>query len=322
MLEQLKRDVEALATPGGRMAGTPGHAIARNYLLQRCRERSLEPAHDGAFEIPYAVGDILLTNVLGMLPGSRPELDPVLIAAHYDTCGPFPGADDNAAAIAVALACVDDLRRQELERSVIFAFFDAEEPPHFLTPLMGSTYYYNHQRDRPIHCAIVLDLIGHAVPIPGKEDLLFLMGMESDPALEEIVLACEPGSGIRTVATLNRYVGDMSDHHVFRVNQRPYLFLSCGQWEHYHLPTDTPEKLDYPKMAHIVDYLSSVVAVTSYTELSGPFEGYDTTATELRLMEKHIGDLAAQFGVSLKSRADLELLVFQMVTRFGLLTDR
>lgn len=322
MREQLKRDVEVLATAEGRMVGTRGHADARSYVVDRCRETGLQPVHDGSYELPYAVGDIRLTNVIGAMPGSRPELDPVLIAAHYDTCGPYPGADDNAAAIAIALASVDGLRQRALERTVLFAFFDAEEPPHFLTPLMGSTHYYNHQRDRAIHCAIVLDLIGHAVSIPGREDLLFVMGMESDPALERVVQECEPESGIRTVATLNRYVGDMSDHHVFRVNERPYLFLSCGQWEHYHLPTDTPEKLDYQKMGHIVDYLCNITAATAAADLSGPFEGYDTLGTELRLLEKHVGDLARQFGISLKSRDELEALVFLLVTRFGLLTDR
>ncbi|GMV91375.1 MAG: hypothetical protein AMXMBFR82_11530 [Candidatus Hydrogenedentota bacterium] len=322
MREQLRTDVENLATPQGRMAGTRGHAEARAYVIERCGAAGLVPVHDGSFELPYAAGDIRLTNVIGALPGSRPELDPVLIAAHYDTCGPFPGADDNAAAIAIALASVEGLRQRALERTVLFAFFDAEEPPHFLTPLMGSTHYYNHQRDRAIHCAIVLDLVGHAVPIPGREDLLFVMGMESDPALERVVQDCEPESGIRTVATLNRYVGDMSDHHVFRVNERPYLFLSCGQWEHYHLPTDTPEKLDYQKMGHIVNYLCNITAATAAAGLAGPFEGYDTLGTELRLLEKHVGDLARQFGISLKTREELEALVFLMVTRFGLLTDR
>jgi len=322
MIEQLRKDVETLATPGGRMAGTPGHAEARKYIVRRCREEGLEPYHNGSFELPYAEGEIQLTNVIGGLPGTRPELDPLLVAAHYDTCGPFPGADDNAAAIAIALASVDGVRRRTPERTVLFAFFDAEEPPHFLTPMMGSTYFYNHQRRGQIHCAIVLDLIGHDVPIPGKEDLLFVMGMESDPALEEVVLACEPSSGIRTVATLNRYVGDMSDHHVFRMNQRPYLFLSCGQWEHYHLPTDTPEKLNFPKMAHHAAYLIDLVAAVSSTELAGPFEGYDTTSTELALMRKHVGDLAGQLGVPLDNRGQLEALVFQLVTRYGLLADR
>jgi|MGYP000662692759 hypothetical protein len=31
----LQADVLALATPEGRMVGTPGHDVARNYLLER-----------------------------------------------------------------------------------------------------------------------------------------------------------------------------------------------------------------------------------------------------------------------------------------------
>ncbi len=30
-----------------------------------------------------------------------------------------------------------------------------------------------------------------------------------------------------------------------------YLFLSCGRWAHYHQPTDTPDRLNYRKMARI-----------------------------------------------------------------------
>ncbi len=322
MIEQLKTDVEKLAFEHGRMAGTRGHSQAREYVVCRCREAGLEGYHNGSFELAYAEGEIRLTNVIGLLPGSRPDLDPILIAAHYDTCGPFPGADDNAAAIAIALASVEPLRRRNLERSMIYAFFDAEEPPHFLTPLMGSTYFYDHQRLGNIHCAIVLDLIGHDVPIPGKEDLLFIMGMESDPGLERVVRSCEPESGIRTVATLNRYVGDMSDHHVFRENQRPYLFLSCGQWEHYHLPTDTPEKLNYEKMRYLVDYLANIAEAVCVATLAGPFEGYDSTPAELELMRKHVGGLAEQLGIPLANRDHLDVLVFQLVSRFGLLTDR
>jgi hypothetical protein len=304
------------------MAGTPGHIEARKYVVRRCHEEGLTPYREGTFELPYAEGEIQLTNVIGTLPGTRPDLDPVLIAAHYDTCGPLPGADDNAAAVAIAFASVAGLRRRRPERTVLFAFFDAEEPPHFLTPMMGSTYFYTHQRQGEIHCAIVLDLIGHDVPIPGKEDLLFVMGMESDPGLEQVLLSCEPNSGIRTVATLNRYVGDMSDHHVFRMNSRPYLFLSCGQWEHYHLPSDTPEKLNYTKMAHLAEYLVELTAAVSSAELTGPFEGYDTTAAELTLMTKHVGDLAAKYGLRLDNRTHLETLVYQLVSRYGLLTER
>ena len=31
--DQIQRDTEALALPGGRKVGTPGHEVARRYLL-------------------------------------------------------------------------------------------------------------------------------------------------------------------------------------------------------------------------------------------------------------------------------------------------
>ena len=61
-------------------------------------------------------------------------LAPVLLGAHYDTCDSLPGADDNTAAVPVLLEVAAQMADETLERSVILAFFDAEEPPHFLSP--------------------------------------------------------------------------------------------------------------------------------------------------------------------------------------------
>ncbi len=117
------------------------------------------------------------TNIVGRLPGMNPDLDPVLLGAHYDTCGPYPGAGDNAAAVAALLSAASHLIEQPADRDVILAFFEAEEPPSFLGPTMGSIRFYEHQRRDRIHCAVVMDLVGHDVPIPGLEDLLFITGM-------------------------------------------------------------------------------------------------------------------------------------------------
>jgi hypothetical protein len=322
MPDRMREDVLALATPEGRMVGTPGHAAARRYLRRRINDLGLAPYFGNTFELAYGEGEIRLTNVIARLPGAQPDLPPVLIAAHYDTCGPYPGADDNASAIAIALAAVGPLREARLERDVLFAFFDAEEPPHFLRPTMGSTYFYTHQRRGPIHCAIVLDLVGHDVPVPGLEDGLFVLGMESDPGLDAVVRACEPALGPRPIATLNRYVGDMSDHHVFRINQRPYLFLTCGQWEHFHLPSDTPEKLNYEKIGRIRDYVIEVTRAVAVAALEGPFEGYDSTETELYFIRKHGGAIAEALGIELRGRSDIDALVQLMVNESGLLTGR
>ena len=313
MIKELERTVVALATEAGRMVGTAGHDDARRYLLEQIRAHGLQGYHDAGFELAYSYGDQQLTNVLAVLPGTDPGLAPVLLAAHYDTCGIQPGADDNAAAIAVLFALVEPLRAARLARSVIFAFFDAEEPPYFMSPAMGSTWFYRHQRREPIHCALVLDLVGHDVPLPGFAHALFVTGMESDPELETVFRATASAArGIAPVPTLTRYIGDMSDYRPFRLDRRPYLFFSCGQWQHYHMPTDTPEKLNYPKMAAITAWLAEVTVAAVGASLRGPFEGYDTTATEIECFRAIGGPMLGQLGVDLRTRADLDILVPQL----------
>ena len=62
-----------------------------------------------SLELRYGRGGSELTNVVGRLPGKNPDLDPVLLGAHYETCGPFPGAGDNAAAVAALLSAASHL---------------------------------------------------------------------------------------------------------------------------------------------------------------------------------------------------------------------
>lgn len=316
MTERLESIVRALATPAGREVGSAGHEDARRYLLAEMGAMELAGYGASGFEHPYTRDGIHFCNLLGVLPGSRPELSPVLIGAHYDTCGPFPGADDNAAAVAIALTMVEPLRIANLERSVIFAFFDAEEPPHFLSESMGSTRWYQDQRLEETHCAIVLDLVGHDVPIPGLEDVLFVTGMESDPELEPIFRASASRATIRPIPTLTSYIGDMSDYRPFRLDRRPYLFFSCAQWEHYHEPTDTPDKLNYEKMAGTADYLVEVTTLVAATDLRGPFEGYDTTSTEIEYFQSTAGVLLDQVGIKLEGRRGIDALAEQLTAFF------
>ena len=307
-------DVEALATRAGRMVGTPGHAQARSYLVDRLRGLDLTP-HGDAFELPYAVEGLSLCNVIGVVEGARPDLDPVVLAAHYDTCGPLPGADDNAAAVAIALEVGKRLRAMPTDRSVAIALFDGEEPPCFLSPAMGSIHWYHHQRRSPVHCALVLDLVGHAVPVEGIEDLVFVTGMESDPGLvlDDLV----PPDGVRLHPTLNRYVGDLSDHHVFRVHQRPYLFLSCGRWEHYHAPTDTPDRLDYEKMAAIATLTEMLIRRVCAERLEGPFDGGVILPLELQAIRRHFGALLGS-AADLREREEVDAFVAMVQAGFGL----
>jgi len=265
---------------------------------------------------PRADGE--LANLVAVAPGRDRAPAPLLIAAHTDTAGDLPGADDNAAAVAIALEVGARLRARPVERDVLVALFDAEEPPFFHTPLMGSTRFYREQAAGPVHAALVMDLVGHAVPLPGCGDLLFVTGMESDPDLERAILALPSRDGLRLVTALNRYVGDLSDHHVFRLEGVPYLFLTCGRWAHYHQPTDTPEKLDYPKMAAIADALEALTRDVATRPLAGPWEGYDTTPTDLATMRAGLGPLLASLGIELRDRRDIDRAVVLLLERWGL----
>lgn len=309
----LLRDVVALATPAGRKVQTEGHARACSYLVERLRGLGLEPLGRD-FAQPYRAAGYSLCNVMGVAPGRTRTLDPIVIAAHYDTCGALPGADDNAAAVAIVLELAARLRHEPAERDVIVALFDGEEPPCYLSPAMGSIHWYRCERRRPVHCAIVLDLVGHAVPLPGREDLVFVTGMESDPGLVFDDLAVP---GVRVHPALNRYVGDLSDHHVFRLDRRPYLFLSCGRWQHYHRASDTPDKLDVAKMAAIVELCRVLLDRVATTELRGPFEGGDTLALELQAIRSHfgaaIGDPIARLG-----RPGVDAFIAMAMQEFGL----
>lgn len=316
----IEKDVTAIATSASREVGTPGHNDAKEYIVRRLKDIGVGPYLSGGLECEYDRGGKRFYNVIGLVPGIDVLASPILLGAHYDTCGPFPGADDNAAAVAVLLDVAEHITQHPLERSVVFAFFDAEEPPYFLTESMGSIRFYKDQKLTDFHCAIIMDLIGHDVPIPGLEDVLFIMGMESDQGLGETVSTCQMPSSIRILPTLSRYVGDMSDHHIFRQERVPYLFLSCGTWTHYHQVTDTPEKLNYIKIEGISKYLLTLTETVSAKQLQGPFEGYDSTGFEISYIERVLCPVMTQMGfrMQVNERKDIDQLVNIFMDQLGL----
>lgn len=280
-LHTLQTDVFSLATEAGRRVGDPGHDDARRYLVQRLQQLGLTPYAGSSFDLPYAAGRHgQMTNLVGSLAGRDPSLPPILLGAHYDTCGALPGADDNAAAIAAVLAAVEPLRRLGLQRPVVLALFDGEEPPHFQTGTMGSIRFYEEQRTGPIAAAIVLDLVGHKVPLPGLEDLLFVLGAESSADMAKAVEQAAAPASIRVLPTLHRYAPDLSDHTVFRTAGRPFLFLSCGHGPDYHRASDTADKIDYAKVEAVSDYVVALVQSLDGAGL-GPAHEVDTTSLEV-----------------------------------------
>jgi hypothetical protein len=318
--DRLMADVLALTADGGRNVGSPGHQRARDFIITRLAELGASQYSGDSLLQPYGPEASRFANIIATIPGTDPAKEPILLGAHFDTCGDIPGADDNAAAVAILLGVAESIQKTVCDRSVVLAFFDAEEPPYFQTSMMGSIRFYEDQRTGPVHAAIILDLVGHDVPVEGLEDLLFITGAESDPGLEMAVRHSEPESGVRTVPTLNSYVGDLSDHHIFRENERPYLLLTCGRWEHYHMPTDTPDKLSIDKIEAVANYVVTLTESLCKSSLEGPFFGNETLNTEIYFLEKNIMPTLGDLGIflPLKSRADIDRLVRLLMSKFDL----
>jgi hypothetical protein len=245
--------------------------------MQRLADIGCAPYAGDSFALPYSAKGRSFCNLVGCIAGSDRTQPPLLIAAHYDSYIAAPSADDNASAIAITLQAAKSLRKSgALRRDLIVAIFDAEEPPYFSTSCMGSNRFYeDHVHDRrQIHAALVMDLVGHDVLFPADmlrphprqievldslRSLLFVTGSESHPELAEVLRASGQPADLRVIPTQNSYIGDMSDHGAFRRHGVPYLFLSCGMWEHYHMPSDTPDRLSYPKMAAITRYVLRLI---------------------------------------------------------------
>ena len=268
MIDGMRSRVEALCSDAcaGRAAGSPGGVRARGLVTQWLAEAGLEPEVQA---IPRVGG----ANLLARVPGSVDRW--VLVAAHYDHVGVlggqiYRGADDNAAAVAILLEVAAALHAHPPRgRGVLIAAFDAEEPPNFLSSTMGSQHFADHPTVplETIDLMVCMDLVGHALGdrrLPAAvRDTVFALGAERSrgPAAHVDALATvADGVGVRRVDA--ETIPPLSDYHAFWERSVPFLFLSNGRSRHYHTPGDTPETLDFAKMAATARWLERFVRET------------------------------------------------------------
>lgn len=260
--------VETLCSPAcaGRAPGTPEGRTARAAVVTALRGAGLDPYEQ---PVPGCNG----ANVLASLPGDVDRW--VIVGAHFDHLGNqggavFWGADDNAAAVAILVEVARDLgERRPKGRGVLFASFDGEEPPYFLSNAMGSQYFVRHSPvplDR-IDMMICMDLVGHSFGSPelpsGVCQSLFALGAErSEGTPDQIDRLAQAAEGVVIRRMDAEIIPPLSDYEPFWRSEVPFLFLSCGRSRYYHTPLDTPDRLDYPKMKATATWLAAMVRDT------------------------------------------------------------
>lgn len=275
----LRGDVEHLAgTIGERnLPHYPQLVAAADFVESELRKAGYEPRRQ-SFDAKGKPCD----NIEAELPGSSLPAEIVVLGAHYDTNPGTPGADDNGSGMAALLALARRLAAARPSRTLRFVAFANEEAPYFQTELMGSLVYARRcrQRKENIVAMLSLETIAYYSDEPGsqKYPLPFNMFYPSvgnfigfignvDSA-ELVKQAVETFRGAVQFPSEGGALPDQidgvgwSDHWAFwQVGYPAVMVTDTAPFRnpHYHAATDTPDKLDYDRMARVVAGLDAVV---------------------------------------------------------------
>ncbi len=230
----------------------------------------------------FDAGGRTCVNLAAERPGSARAAEIVVVGAHYDSVPGCPAANDNGSGVAATLALARSFAASAPARTLRFVLFANEEPPHFQSAEMGSLVYARRCRARGENVVAMLSLetIGCYSDEPGSQrypapfGLLYpttgdFIGFVGNYASRRLVRqaigtfrrhARFPSEG----AAVPSFVAGVgwSDHWAFW--QEGYCALMVTdtapfRYLHYHEPSDTPDKLDFDRMARVVRGLRFVV---------------------------------------------------------------
>jgi Zn-dependent M28 family amino/carboxypeptidase len=207
----------------------------------------------------------------------------LVVGAHYDTADVTPGADDNASGVAGLLELARLLARAPQTRSIELVAYTLEEPPHFRSPHMGSVWHAKSLKaaGREVELMLSMEMIGYFSDLPNSQsypvaamkycysdraNFIALVGKFGDFGASRAAKAAMSGASELPVYSLNAPVlvqgVDYSDHRSYWSEGYPALMVTDTSFmrnPHYHRPSDTWEKLDYQRMAMVVQ---GVYAIT------------------------------------------------------------
>lgn len=215
----------------------------------------------------------------------------IVVGAHYDSAPGTPGADDNASAVAILLELARLLAGKPCAKSPRFVAYTNEEPPHFCTPTMGSVVHARACRKRGdrITGMVCLESLGVFSNQPGSQELpaefallpdefkKMILPDGIDPTVGNFLAVIgNPTSAEFMGSFVGRLPNDeklpvfateildirLSDHLAYWDEGYPAIMLTdtaLYRNTHYHLPSDTPEKLNYPTMALITERIAEAI---------------------------------------------------------------
>jgi hypothetical protein len=276
--DALRRDVRVIA---GKIGNRNWFVHARLVEAAAWIEDSLAQVGYEVRRLGYEIRGKICHNLEAEIPGRVRAEEIVVIGAHYDSVPGCPAANDNGSGVAALLALARAFADAEPERTIRFVAFVNEEPPFYRSPEMGSFVYARECRRRGDRVVAMLSLetIGYyrdergsqmypppfSLFYPSQGNFVAFVGNIRSRALVQRCLATFrhevkfPSEG----AALPGFITGIgwSDHWSFWKAGYPAVMVTdtaLFRYPYYHSAEDTPEKLDYERMARVIAGLERV----------------------------------------------------------------
>ena len=227
--------------------------------------------------LPFDIWGIGYNNVLASF---GPEVGPrIVIGAHYDSHDGLPGADDNASGVAGLLELARLIDGEKLSLRVDLVAYALEEMPSFRTSDMGSAHHAAALTEDGVEVALMvsLEMIGYFDDSPGSQSyplpllewiypdsgnyIAVVGNLAQVGAVRRVKRALLAAADLR-VESINAPALipgiDFSDHLNFWHRGYPAVMITDTADNRnlaYHTTNDTPEHLDYRRMAEVVNGL-------------------------------------------------------------------
>lgn len=276
--ERLAAHVRKLAGEIGNRHFWRGQALeeAANYIEERFQEFHYVPRIE-------EVDNSGARNILVDLHGTRTQKRILVVGAHYDSTLFTPGADDNASGVSMLLELARAFSGRRQPLTLRFIAFTNEERPFFGTPRMGSRV--SAARSRAAGEEIIgmysLEMLGFYADAKGSQRyprvirnlypdtgnfVAFIGNITSRSFLQLSLEAFRaqarfPSEGLSMPQLLVPGIR-RSDHSSYWVYDYPAVMITdTAEYRNpnYHEPTDTPDTLDYERMALVLEGLIAMI---------------------------------------------------------------
>jgi len=230
----------------------------------------------------FVSGPAEVRNIEVEIRGGARASEIVIVGAHYDSVLGAPGANDNGSGVAAVIELARLFAAEKPARTLRFVAFVNEEPPFYHSDAMGSRHYARRSKERGenILAMLSLETIGYYSDLPGSQRYPFPLGLFYPSTGNFIAFVSNLTSRAllhETLASFRRHAGipsegvaapafipgvDWSDHWSFWREGWPALMVTDTapyRYPHYHSAQDTPDKVDYERLARVVTGLHGML---------------------------------------------------------------